>query len=126
MVESDIANPQPIRFQHIDLTAQTSLTSLLSLVALRDLRTTLEALDDDIASLRQTINPVRSSPSKDTDGTERETNKGGKYDQLEDVGKLERLVKAKEKTKLSLEGRVGWAGLEEARAEAVAAGIMTG
>ena len=109
---------QPIRFQHIGLTAQTSLTALLKLVALRDVRTILEALDEDIASLRSTLNPP-GSPLLSIDGpVALGPQEGtGKYDGIDDVQKLERLVKAREKTKISLEGKVGWAGMEQASLE---------
>ena len=109
------ADAKPIRFEHIGLTAQTSITSLLKLIALRDVRASLETLDGEITSLRETINPPGSSM---LDRVEQDK---GKYDDIDDVDKLERLVKAKEKTKTSLEGRVGWASLERARAEDLAA-----
>ena len=117
-----VTNPhKPIRFQHIGLTAQTSLTSLLKLLALRDLRQTLESLDTDITSMRDTINPP-DSPLRGIDGTSSSQPMGdkGKYEDVEDVGKLERLVKAKERTKASLEDKIGWVGLEQARAEEMA------
>jgi len=111
-----IAETKPVRFQHIGLTAQTSLRSLLKLVTLRDLRTSLDALDDEIASLRQSLHPP-SSPLRSINGREHEEAKVSPYEKVEDIGKLERLVKAREKTRVSLEGKVGWIGLEQARAE---------
>lgn len=94
---------QPIRFQHIATTVQTSLKSLLELVQLRDLRQALDVLDEEIASLRATsvnlgssqtgLRPSMVSSSGDNEGTAQ-----GKYDSIQDVTKLERLVSAKEKT----------------------------
>ncbi|KAK8869678.1 hypothetical protein IAR55_000246 [Kwoniella newhampshirensis] len=92
----------PIRFQHIATTVQTSLKSLLHLVQLRDLRTTLEGLDEDIAALRTIAAFSSSAPSQDDP-----VQSGGKYDAIDDVAKLERLVKAKEKTKAILESKQG-------------------
>ncbi|KAL0254039.1 hypothetical protein I308_101418 [Cryptococcus tetragattii IND107] len=93
----------PIRFQHIATTVQTSLKSLLELVQLRDLRQALDVLDEEIASLRATsvnlgssqtgLRPSMVSSSGDNEGTAQ-----GKYDSIQDVTKLERLVSAKEKT----------------------------
>lgn len=60
--------------------------------------------------------------SIDGPGEEEQKEKRGNYDDIGDVGKLERLVRAKEKTKVSLEGRVGWVGMEQARAEEIVAG----
>ncbi|EAL22764.1 hypothetical protein CNBB2120 [Cryptococcus deneoformans B-3501A] len=70
----------PIRFQHIATTVQTSLKSLIKLVQLRDLRQTLDALDEEIASLRARSTDLGSSQTGPN------------------VTKLQRLVSAKEKT----------------------------
>ncbi|RSH94017.1 hypothetical protein EHS25_006670 [Saitozyma podzolica] len=111
----------PIRFQHIGLTASTSIKALLKLVSLRDLRTTLEALDEEIASLRATVSssdPSQSAGDRGVNGKSAPSSgtKVVKYDDIDDVVRLERLVKAKEKTKASLEGRAAWAGMEAAKA----------
>ena len=95
---------QPIRFQHIGLTARTSLISILKLITLRDLREALESLEEEISVLRETITPGSKTPHEK-----------GKYDDVDDVGRLERLVKARGRTKSSLEARAGWAGLDQAR-----------
>ena len=108
------ANVQPIRFQHIGLTVKTSLQALVKLTTLRDLREALEGLDSEIEALRQSINP-EATPTKSS-----ETPGKGKYDDITDPVKLERLVMAREKTKTALEGRVGWATIEKARGEAQA------
>lgn len=108
---------QPIRFQHIGLTAKTSLNALQKLSTLRDLRQGLEALDDEIQSLRDTINPP-GSPILSVDP--KENGKGGsegKYNEIDDILRLERLVKARENTKKALEGKVGWAAMDRARVE---------
>lgn len=93
---------QPIRFQHIATTVQTSLKSLLKLVQLRDLRQALDALDEEIASLRAQSTDRASSqtgpgPSL-VSGNGNKNNEQGKYDSIQDVTKLQRLVSAKEKT----------------------------
>ncbi|WWD16056.1 hypothetical protein CI109_100481 [Kwoniella shandongensis] len=92
----------PIRFQHIATTVQTSLKSLLHFVQLRDLRTALEALDEEITLLRAATAPTSSAPSQNDPAI---ASNGGKYDTIEDVAKLERLIKAKEKTKAILESK---------------------
>ena len=108
-----------MRFQHIGLTAKTSLLALLKLVSLRDLHSALEILDDEIESLRATINPP-DSPLRSIGEVKPEKVRTGQYDGIEDTAKLERLVKAREKTKTILEGRVGWVGMDQARAEVAA------
>jgi hypothetical protein len=47
--------------------------------------------------------------------------KENKYEDITDVIKLERLIKAKEKTRAALEQKVGWVAMEQARAEDAAA-----
>lgn len=93
---------QPIRFQHIATTVQTSLKSLIKLVQLRDLRQALDALDEEIASLRATSTDLGSSQTGPSPSmVSRNDNKDsrqGKYDSIQDVTKLQRLVSAKEKT----------------------------
>lgn len=98
---------QPIRFQHIGITAQTAIKNLSQMTAVRDLRAQLEALDDEVASLRETLNPsaAAGTPSKNS------------YDDIDDVARLERLVKAREKTRQTLEGRASWAAAERAKAD---------
>ncbi|ORY24978.1 hypothetical protein BCR39DRAFT_454051, partial [Naematelia encephala] len=86
----------PIRFQHMATTCQTSTTALLKLITLRDLRTALEALDEEIASMRATLNPPGTAPAS------QEKPKTGMYDDVMDGAKLQRLVGAREKTKASL------------------------
>jgi hypothetical protein len=113
---------QPSRFQHIGLTAKTSLTALLKLLSLKELREKLEILDSDIAGMRDTLNPP-DSPLRgigDDEVTQPVVEKG-KYDDVDDITKLERLVKAREKTRSNLEDKVGWIGMEQARAEEMAA-----
>jgi hypothetical protein len=106
---------QPIRFQHIGLTAKTSIQALQKLSTLRDLRQAITDLDSDIESLRASIN---NAPSQG-DGSQgkAQTRAAGKYDDIEDTSRLERLLMAREKTKTVLEGKVGWATVERARAE---------
>ena len=116
-----------MRFQHIGLTAKTSLHSLQRLTSLRDLRTTLAALDDEINSLRNTFNPnsssspqvvdVVGSDESNHDESGKRKEKKGKYDDIADIPRLERLVKAKEKTKTALESKTGWVGMDRAREE---------
>ena len=109
----------PVRFQHIGFTAKTSLQQLLRLTRVRDLRQGLEALDEAIAELRETINgPAEPPDSVNSLGKgATEGKEGSKYDDIADVVKLERLLKAKEKTRKTLEDKVGWAGMESARNE---------
>jgi len=118
------ADLQPIRFQHIGITANTSLTELKKLVILTDLRTQLASLDDEIDALRNTINPP-ASPLRELDSTETPTpsipTKSTKYDDITDAARLTRLVKAKEKTKQLLENKAGWAGMNQSKAEDQAA-----
>jgi hypothetical protein len=118
------ADVQPIRFQHIGITANTSLTELKKLVILTDLRTQLASLDDEIDSLRNTIKPP-ASPLRELDSADTPaptaTIKSTKYDDVTDAAKLTRLVKAKEKTKQLLESKAGWAGMNQSKAEDQAA-----
>ncbi|KAL7424122.1 hypothetical protein Q5752_001707 [Cryptotrichosporon argae] len=102
----------PARFQHIAITAHDSLADLLKLVALRDLRLALVGLDDDIAGLRATVAAAAGTPTRAGGEAKRAT-----YDDIGDVGRLERLVAAKEKTRKVLEDKVGWAALEQTRAD---------
>ncbi|KAK4683883.1 hypothetical protein P7C73_g6333, partial [Tremellales sp. Uapishka_1] len=115
----------PARFQHISLTSRHSLEALLKLQTLTTLRTSLTSLDNEIASLRDTINPPGSpllSVDPGTDANEPKQTQKGLYDEVEDIPKLERLVKARERTKALLESKVGWIGLEQNRAEDTASG----
>jgi hypothetical protein len=118
------ADVEPIRFQHIGITANTSLTELKKLVILTDLRTQLASLDEEIDSLRNTINPP-ASPLRELESTDTPTpsttTKSTKYDDITDAAKLSRLVKAKEKTKQLLESKAGWAGMNQSKAEDQAA-----
>ncbi|KAL1413475.1 hypothetical protein Q8F55_001249 [Vanrija albida] len=116
----------PARFQHISITAKDSLKELQTLVTRRDLRADLDRLDDEIAAMRATLappgSPLRSvedgavSSQKSTDGGSK-----GKYNDIDDVLRLQRLRQAREKTKANLESRVGWVGLDQSRAEDAAA-----
>lgn len=123
---------QPIRFQHIGLTSHTSLTSLAKLVILNDLRQTLEVLDGEIEDLRNALNPPGSplqsiessqpgngigSGTSSTPNSMTKSGVKGKYDMIDDKSRLERLIRAKQKTKESLEGRAGWVGMDQANAE---------
>jgi len=96
------------------LTVKTSLQALVKLTTLKELRDALEGLDSEIEALRQSLNPDATPTKRDSQ------NNGarGKYDDVEDVVKLERLLMAREKTKTALEGKVGWATIEKARTEA--------
>jgi hypothetical protein len=97
---------------------------LKKLVILTDLRTQLASLDEEIDSLRSTINPP-ASPLRELDSTDTPTpsttTKSTKYDDITDAAKLSRLVKAKEKTKQLLESKAGWAGMNQSKAEDQAA-----
>ncbi|KAK1924890.1 hypothetical protein DB88DRAFT_487220 [Papiliotrema laurentii] len=104
----------PIRFQHIGLTAKTSIQALSKLSTLRDLRLILEGLDADIEALRASINPPTTSAGA---SARDKAAQGGKYDEIQDTVKLERLIAAREKTKTALEARVGWATIDQARTE---------
>lgn len=106
---------QPVRFQHIGLTAKTSIQALERLSTLRDLRQGIEELDREVEALRATIN---GTPGKDGETNGSQAKVSGKYDDIEDVPRLQRLLGAREKTKAALEGRVGWATVEKAREEA--------
>lgn len=96
------------------MTVKTSLQALVKLTTLKELRDALEGLDSEIEALRQSLNPDATPTKRDSQ------NNGarGKYDDVEDVVKLERLLMAREKTKTALEGKVGWATIEKARTEA--------
>lgn len=87
------------------------MKDLKVLVELRDLRTQLEALDDEIAELRQSLPPSGSAVIPATDiqsspATLRPTH--GQYDAITDKMKLGKLVKAREKTKETLETKLAW------------------
>ncbi|WVQ69987.1 uncharacterized protein L199_008211 [Kwoniella botswanensis] len=95
----------PIRFQHITTTVLTSLKSTLKLMTLRDLRTNLEALDEEISSLRSSLVPIAAKG--DGNGVQSgDSNDNGKYANIEDEKQLERLVVARERTKDALEKRL--------------------
>ncbi|WWC61024.1 uncharacterized protein I303_103602 [Kwoniella dejecticola CBS 10117] len=104
----------PIRFQHITTTVMTSLKSTLKLMALRDLRTNMESLDEEIASLRTSLAlKMASDHSAENARTQVQTQDGpgkgqgkGKYDEIDDEKKLERLVMARERTKDALKKKV--------------------
>lgn len=84
-----------------------------------DLRTQLASLDDEIDSLRSTINPP-GSPLRElvsiSHPTPAPTPSSSKYDKITDAAKLTRLVKAKEKTKQLLESKAGWAAMDQSKA----------
>lgn len=111
---------QPVRFQHIGLTAHTSLLALQTSVVLRDLRQTLTDLDKEIADMRDTLNPP-SSPLRTVDGDEAPTPAKVSYEAVTDSAKLRRLVTAREKTRTSLEQKAAWVGLERSKAAEAAA-----
>ncbi|WVR05153.1 hypothetical protein IAU60_002165 [Kwoniella sp. DSM 27419] len=98
----------PIRFQHITTTALTSLRSTIKLNALRDIRTTLEVLDEDIAALRASL------PSSGTADPMASIVEKGKYDDVLDEAKLQRLVVARERTKAALEKKLANGGGQSA------------
>jgi len=115
-----LADPQPIRFQHIGLTVKTSLQSLVKLTTLRDLREAIQALDTEIEAMRRTI-ALATAPAADTAVEHLPTpvkKSGLNYDDIFDTVKLERLLLAREKTRTVLEDKVGWATAEQARREA--------
>lgn len=89
---------------------------------LTDLKTQLASLDEEIAALRDTINPP-ASPLREVEPatTAIPASTFAKYDEITDAGKLERLVKAKEKTKQVLESKAGWAAMAQSKAEDEAA-----
>jgi len=125
---------QPARFHHIGITAQHSLTELQRLVSLRDLRADLVRLDGEIAALRVAVAAAGSGDGEAggsgstappaAEGTATPTASQSQsrplsqsqtpsqsqtqtYDNIEDIPRLERLVKAREMTKANLEKRVG-------------------
>jgi hypothetical protein len=106
---------QPIRFQHIGLTANTSLTELKKLVELNDLRTQLKSLDGDISDLRRQIQPPTTPAGRDlSDNPVTLSAPNVQYRNITDKVKLGRLVKAREKTKETLEAKLAWAASQEA------------
>jgi len=115
-----LADPQPIRFQHIGLTVKTSLQSLVKLTTLRDLREAIQALDIEIEAMRRTI-ALATAPAADTAVEHLPTpvkKSGLNYDDIVDTVKLERLLLAREKTRTVLEDKVSWASAEQAKREA--------
>lgn len=92
--------------------AQHSLKELLALAAKRDLRADLVRLDKEIEAMRVTVASQSEGPASQDDKSEVKT-----YDDIEDVPKLQRLVKARERTLEHLEKKVGWVALEAARKE---------
>lgn len=91
-------------------------------------------MDDEIADMRNTLNPpgsplqsvdATSTPPSQTNGNGVPKEKG-KYEDITDVARLERLIKAKEKTKASLVQKVAWVAMEQNRAEEEAAGAQNG
>ncbi|WRT67222.1 uncharacterized protein IL334_004188 [Kwoniella shivajii] len=97
----------PIRFQHISTTVLTSLRMTLKSMTLRDLRTNLESLDEEIGQLRTSLlsSAKDDSSSSQVNGSEF-TQIQGKYDDIDDEKKLERLVIARERTKEALEKKL--------------------
>lgn len=113
---------QPARFHHIGITAQHSLTELQRLVSLRDLRADLVRLDGEIAAMRATVATAVSAAGNGGNGdggtlpasipsqslsqapsqSQQQT-----YDNIDDISRIERLVKAREMTRANLEKRVG-------------------
>ncbi|ORX39983.1 hypothetical protein BD324DRAFT_607128 [Kockovaella imperatae] len=101
----------PIRFQHIGLTAKTAVTDLMKLIQLTDLRQALSVLDEEITILRKEL----VGPSNNTESNGASTVKAQNYDEVEDIGRLERLVKARTRTKEALAQKAAWSGLDSAR-----------
>ena len=102
------------RFQHIGLTAKTALTALLRLTKLRDYRAALVALDEEITSLREGLQVANG----DQNGAQSKEGRKAEvmtYEDVDDLGRLQRLVSAKEKTRSALEKRVSWAGMDASR-----------
>jgi hypothetical protein len=92
--------------------AHTSSKELVAMVTRRELRAALVGLDDEIAEMRRTI---AASQPPETGGAKALAPPS--YDDIDDIPRLQRLLKAREMTQKSLEKRVGWAALEQARAE---------
>lgn len=82
-------------------------------MALRDLRADLVRLDGEIDKLRETIAAGAEGANGATNGDPSSSANGSvpatpskNYNDIEDVPRLERLVRAKEKSKANLEARV--------------------
>ncbi|WWC69368.1 uncharacterized protein I206_103307 [Kwoniella pini CBS 10737] len=95
----------PIRFQHITTTVITSLKSTLKLMNLRDLRINIESLDEEIIHLRSKLSSISENFTSSQSQSTIQNGKG-KYDEIDDEKKLERLVIAREKTKDALEKKL--------------------
>ncbi|BEJ14401.1 hypothetical protein CspHIS471_0401680 [Cutaneotrichosporon sp. HIS471] len=101
----------PVRFTHIATVAHTSSKELVGMLRRRELRSVLVGLDCEISDLRKTI-----AGSKPPQGEEEgKAPAPPSYDDIDDIERLQRLVKAREMTQNSLEKRVGWAALEQTK-----------
>ncbi|WVF72113.1 hypothetical protein IAT40_006925 [Kwoniella sp. CBS 6097] len=130
----------PIRFQHITTTALTSVKQTLKAMSLRDVRQTLQGLDEEISSLRSALADISAfmngSGSGNDNGGEGGADAGGEsstasvgkgkvgagvgagsqgpsqgqYDSIDDEAKLQRLVVARERTKAALEKKLASSG----------------
>ncbi|KLT42507.1 hypothetical protein CC85DRAFT_285415 [Cutaneotrichosporon oleaginosum] len=107
----------PARFTLIATVAHTSSKELVAMLARRELRTAISALDAEIVEMRATI--VRGEGKETAQEGEGKT-AVPTYDDIDDVSRLQRLLRAREMTQKSLEKRVGWAALEIARVQAEA------
>lgn len=65
--------------------------------------------------MRETLNPP-SSPLRDIDGEKETPRKVVGYEDVKDPVKLKRLITARERTKVTLEQKAAWVGLERSRA----------
>lgn len=89
--------------------AKHSLTELLDLVSRRDLRAELVQLDSEIEGMRATL-----ASSQDT-AAEKMTAEKKTYEDVDDIPRLQRLVKARNSTVQVLQKKVGWAALDSAK-----------
>lgn len=67
--------------------------------------------------MRTTLAAAAGAPSSQPQSQPQPSASAAKYDDIDDVARLERLVAAKEKTRSNLESRVGWAAMDQAGAE---------
>lgn len=88
----------------------------MALVTRRELRTTIVALDREIGEMRETI--AAAKPPEDGDEEKKDEKKKvpATYEDVDDIPRLQRLLRAREMTQKALEKKVGWAALEQAGA----------
>ncbi|GMK58623.1 hypothetical protein CspeluHIS016_0600650 [Cutaneotrichosporon spelunceum] len=101
----------PVRFTYMATVAHTSSKELVAMLTRRELRAVLVGLDSEISDMRKTI----AGPKPPEEGEKAPVPPS--YDDIDDVERLQRLVKARELTQKSLEKRVGCAALEQSGAE---------